>query len=230
MKGKKSVRFWGSNVLEGIGITAGAAAILLLFFGMGGMRGAGDMTDLLLAAAGLYPWYLLIVGVFISLILSVGYFQTYYSVLLSMNVTRKAIVRGIFLCMAATMAGILLLAGLIWYLIPGDISEDARVMLPQIAGGYLILGSIFLVLGAVVLRFGKIGTLIMAAVLMLTGMLAGIFAALSGRGIVAQLMERLQKLVNTGNSSLAMILAGVLLYLASGALAALLTRKQEVRV
>ena len=189
------------------------------------------MAELLLAGISLYPWYLLIVGIFISLILSIAYFQTYYSVLLSMNVTRKQIVRDIFLCMAVTMAGILLLAALIWYLVPGDISEGGTTMLPQITGCYLILCSLFLIMGTLVLRFGTIGSLIMAAVFVLLGMTAGIFTAMSEGGLLESVSDALQSLVTLfGKSSLMIILAGVLLYLASCFLSSWITRKQEVRV
>lgn len=95
-------------------------------------------------------------------------FQTEIPRLVSMNVTRKAAVWGLTAGHAATALMHMLLGILIWCIF--DIGEAEMVVFiaSLITSVMLGFGGFGMLLGASVLRWGKIGTIIMAAAFMLT--------------------------------------------------------------
>ena len=127
----RNVKFWGKNTLEILGISVAGAAAMLLFLGVAGTDYSGQ-EGVFSYMAQLYPYYLYIAGMFLNVILAVTYFQVYFSVLLTMNVTRKTIVAGIFGSLAGNILGIMALIQLIWRLFPGEISSDGlRLFFPM---------------------------------------------------------------------------------------------------
>lgn len=245
MKGKKTVslgsalvrslRYFGKNTLLWLGIAAAGAAIMLLFCGLSKVEysgGAGEMIEELL---GLYSWYLVTMGGIVILVLCINYFQTYFSVLLSMNATRKMIVAGILLSIAGLIFGILLLAALIWGLTPGEMSDTGIFLLPLLAGVYLIGSACFLVMGVALIRWGKLGWIIFFALLFLLAVLAGAVVVSLGDVTAAQPGgEAILQFAWADGRAMTVfgvvIAAGVLLYLAAGAFVFAVTRNQEVRV
>lgn len=224
--------FWVKNTLEVMGLTIGAAVVLMVFFGIGKI-GPEKGLELVQVLLGLFPWYLLIVGMFISFMLCMSYYQVYFPVLLSMNGTRKSIMKGICGSIAGMMFGILILAGIIWCLVPGDVSQSGRMLLPLIAGCYFVGNAFFLILGAVIVRWGKVGTFLLVVLLFLTGLLAGIFTAMFKDTNTAMTTgTAVASWLSSGNefAGLLVVGAGLLLYGAAGILAFVLMKNREVRV
>lgn len=234
----RSLRYFGKSTLQGIGISAAAAVVMMLFWGLGIVEYTGDMRGMMEEIFSLYSWYLLIAGGFVIVMLCINYFQVYFPVLLSMNATRKTIVIGILLSIAGMILGILLLAALLWKLAPGDVADGGIFLLPLIAGVYLIGSACFLVVGVVFSRWGKLGWILFFALALLIGVL--ITVIMMKQGNVTMIMMEVETFPQSDGAAWpggraagvfrTVIAAGILLYLAAGAFVFAVTRKQEVRV
>lgn len=225
---ESSLNFWGKNCLESIGISLAGAALLFLFFGMGrGIYKAGDGVEIL----ALVPYYIFLAGGFCGLMLVVGYFQLYFPILISMNVTRKKIVGGILLCQIVMLAVLVGISGLIWRLIPGDISSGGLRILPMLIGILLLAAAFCIALGAVIVRWGKIGTVIFAALAALIGAAAGMSVAMLA-GSDSDFWMEIVKLSGTAEGGFVRIIlaAGILFYAAAAIFSAVITRKVEARL
>ena len=221
----RNVKFWGKNTLEILGISVAGAAAMLLFLGVAGTDYSGQ-EGVFSYMAQLYPYYLYIAGMFLNVILAVTYFQVYFSVLLTMNVTRKTIVAGIFGSLAGNILGIMALIQLIWRLFPGEISSDGlRLFFPM--AGILFLATAFLgVLGTVIFRWGKAGTIIMMIFFVFLGGLGGFWMAVAGRnGLDTELIDALSR-----HDFSAVLVIGLAFFVLAGIVSAAMTRKTEVRV
>ena len=109
----RNVKFWGKNTLGSLGISLAGAAAVLLFLVAAGTDYSGQ-EGLLSYLTQLFPYYLFVAGVFVNSILAISYFQVYFSVLLSMNVTRKEITLGILGSLTGCNLEILLLVQLVF--------------------------------------------------------------------------------------------------------------------
>lgn len=217
-----NIRFWGKNALESIGISLAAAVVLLMLSGMRSVVYSEE--GFWMVVLSLFPYYLVLAGGFMVAMLVLSYFQTYFSVLLSMNVTRKEIVIGIMSSLALTMAGILVLAWGIWQICPGEIARDGRTLLPLLAAVFFLGAGVSVILGTVTLRWGKVGTIAMIVLCAVMGAFVGVWVSAGHDGSEA-LIDLMMKLRFKGA-----FLASVLFYLLSGIFTRVFTRKVEVRV
>lgn len=223
----KNVKFWGRNCLECLGLSAGAAFILTLFLGVGNREiGNGGIREMALMEFSLYPYYLIIAGAFAILIVTISYFQLYFSILLSVNVTRKSIAGGIWISTLAVILFILAAAGTLWAILPGDLSKSGIRILPLMAGVLFIEGALVIALGVVITKWGKTGMIILTVIGMVIGGVCGAAAVLSGKITVK--MQNLQGMVFDFYPVL--IVVGVVLYLLSGIFLVMGTRKLEARL
>lgn len=222
--GGKSLKFWGESFLEGIGISAACAAVLAVI-----QVGRGDFSEgivgLALEVLSLYPYYLFLAGVFVMLMEVIGYFQAVFSILVSMNATRKSVARGITGSVGATILGLIIMAAVIWMLVPGDISEAGLKLLPLLTGILCIMTAVFLIFGGVSVKWGKTGKIIMTIFCVCMGAIAGFTFAMNGDPELVELLMKLAK----GNFVPVMVI-GIVLFLASGIFVEIMTRKMEVRV
>lgn len=226
----KSLKFWGRFLLEYLGLTVGSAVVLMLL-NCGGFWRKGETAALF----ELFPYYLMLVGVLLTGVISISFFQVYFPALLSMNVTRKSIVRGLLLMLVGNAACQMILSALVWYVGDGDISRSGRILLPWIAGMFLVLTALFLMLGAVLIRWGKVGVIITGIVYMALGACVGILVAVSSKDLFG---ARWKLFVNYFGDKLASsevfyhlfpIALGLLIYAGAGFFVRVVTKKTQVR-
>lgn len=225
----RNIKFWGRSCMEGLGISLAGGIILLILmaFGQGFFESVNNISFLF----SLSPYYILVSGGFCILAMTVGYFQIYFPVLLSMNSTRKHITRGIILCETGMIAGLLCLSALIWTVVPGDISQSGMKILPLLCGMLLTGAAFGTILGAIIARWGKIGVLIFIGFMFVIGGIGGALVAI----LCFTNMEFLQRFSQiTGNMELRFIwiilAVGIILYAVSGLISYLITKKAEAKM
>lgn len=220
--GKTGFSFWSKETLTGVIISVAMALFIILVSGLStDTFGASD--NMAETAGGIFPYYLMFAGCFVLIMLSIGWFQNAFFLLVSANVTRKRAVNGIFLSLISFMAVILGIIALIWSVSPGDIARDGMKLIWLFAGGFLILGALSTALGAVSLKWGKSGLLIMVLVGLIGGAIIGFCTATSNRTIV-ELMESC-----IGRNYLPVAVAGILVFLLAYVLVRRVLGKIEVR-
>ena len=224
---RRSLCYWGREVL---GWVASCIAVSV-FMGMLQLLGIntyvqGDGVTYL----ALFPMYLLIMGTLVLLIFGITMFQATFPVLVSVNVTRRGAVCGIVLSQGAASALILLLAGGIWMILPESAGDDAvRGLLPFFTG-ILFVGVTFGILfGVVMVRWGKLGVIIMMIAFGVLGGFAGAGFAMFGKDSLIHMQEFLIKNVAEKNFW-PVAAAGVCVYAAAGVFAVFATAKTEVKV
>ncbi len=215
----RSLRFWGENWLETMGISLGAALVLMLFWGFG--KSYENMQEM----AAMYGYYLIAAGGFIVFLVGVTYYQTYFSLLVSMNATRKQVARDILINVAAMILGVTVLAALVWTVVPGELSEKGLELLPLLGGVLFIAAAFCVALGTIIAKWGKVGMIIFAVVCVLIGGCAGSSVAFLG----GEILETLEKIKISESIFRIVAAAGVLLYAAAGIFSVTATRKTEVR-
>ena len=225
----RSLQFWGKSCMEGLGISLAGGAILLLLMAFG--QGFYESADNISFLFSLSPYYILVSGGFFILALTVGYFQIYFPVLLTMNSTRKHTTRGIILCETGIIAGLMLLCALIWTVIPGDISRSGMTVLPLLCGSLLMVASFGTILGAVIARWGKIGTLIFIGFMLLIGGIGGMLAALLCFTNV-EFLRHFSRISGQMEIWLIWVIlaVGIIFYAAAGIISSVITKKAETRM
>ncbi len=220
---KSNFCFWGRNILEEMGVIIGGAIFLLLVQWFG--RSPKALTDILLG----FPYLLLMVGGFLTLIMVLSFFQMYFPVLISMNVTRSAAAAGIWLSQGGVALLLSALMALIWKLVPGEEAAMRLMAMPLFGGVILAMIAVCVILGAVFVRWGKIGGIILFLVCITGGMAVGVFVALNaGEGFLE--LQQMTYVDLAGIKGGSVLLAGVLLYVVSGLFSWFVTRNAEVRV
>ena len=221
MRLKSHVKYWGRNAFVWTGISL---ACVLGFWIMNQLSSAKYVQGIGLAATFLV--YLAVVGAFVSMIAVISTFQTEIPRLVSMNVTRKAAVWGLAAGHAATALLHILLGILIWCIFGIGEAEIVVFIASLITSVMLGFGGFGMLLGAAALRWGKIGTIIMVAVIMVMTIGITTFIALRGENFLQGFSMETRMDLNFW--SLALIAA--VFYLFTAAAAAMFTRKIEVRV
>lgn len=225
---KSSVRFWGRQVLQWIGIAALAALLGMV------IQGFGMDTSKWIQADGFgylasYPLYLLVVGGFTNMIFAISVFQSTFSVLLSMNVTRKAAAAGMVLAQAASVLGLVAVSAAVWNFVPGMDSKGFAALLPFFAGVLFGLAAFGLLMGVIYGRWGKIGIWIMVITFTAAGGVAGAAVAMTDGEVFMNLQHVLVEDL-AGNNFWPLMAAGAGVYAAAGIFTMAVTGKIEVRV
>lgn len=161
MRLKSHLKYWGRNAFVWTGISL---VCVLGFWIMNELSSAKYIQGIGLASTFLV--YLTVVGAFVSMIAVISTFQTEIPRLVSMNVTRKAAVWGLTAGHAATALLHMLLGILIWCIFGIGEAEMVVFIASLITSVMLGFGGFGMLLGASVPRWGKIGTIIMAAAIM----------------------------------------------------------------
>ena len=216
----RNFRFWGRATLEALGIILMVAAGLFIFYsvGNGDFSSEQKMRDWLAVA----PYYLYLGGVFSILMMTVGYFQVYFSLLVSMNNKRTTVAAGIlfstFFLIVFVNAG----AWLLWTLNDTEAARTSVKLVPVFTGACFMTGAFSMILGVIIIRWGKIGTIILTVICMMIG---GLF----GAGLIAMdgILEFMLRFV--GEHVWTIIVAGLVLYGLSGVFAMAAVRKVEIR-
>lgn len=223
----RKVKFWGKNSLKCIAMSAGTALALYLINGVGSSEYSGSTEAVLMELIALYPYYLLVVGASLMMIICFSYFQTYFSILVSMNATRKSVVGGILASITVTGIVLLLISALIWKMMPGERARLGWKLLPLFTGLFFGMTAYVIVLNVVLGKWRSRGVLLMLLATIVIAAMIG-FGAASNGNIAEMQFVSLSGLAG-GNFQWVMIL-GMILYLMAGAFAAAATRKLEVRM
>lgn len=224
-----SLRFWGRTCLESLGMSAGLALVLMLLRELGSSVYAENAGDAVMTAIALFPYMLACAGMIVVTMCVIGCFQTYFSLLVSMNVTRPSAIKGIWLSQLGMILGILAMMTLIWKLTPGDISASGLMLIPFFAVVFFVAAAVCIVLGIVSTRWGKIGMILAILCFMLIGGLCGAFVAMSGEESLVEMIQ-ISRGELVGINYWPMLAGSIALYLASGVFALIMTRNSEVRI
>lgn len=224
----RNLKFWGSNFLQSMGIALGMTLVMLLFYGMGQNMSAKTR---LLVGLGVLPYYLFMSGAISIMMIIIGYFQMIFSVLISMNATRSSVNKGIFFSEAAVIVTITALGALIWKVMPGDIASDGIKILPLLCGILFAMTGAGMILGAIIMKWGKFGAIIATIVFLAIGGVGGAGFALTVSSDMVKAFQVLGNIFADGRTIVWTVLAaGVIIYIISGIFTALVTRKMEVRM
>lgn len=215
-------RFWGKIWLICIGTAAAAALVLILFAGLQ-YSDASDVKGMITTELSVFPYYLFVSGMFVLMVVTVNYFQQYFSVLLSMNCTRRSIAGGIALTNLAVILTICGFSALICRLLPGDVTESTVPLLPLLTGVLLIECAVIMAIGITILRWGKLGIIILVILGLVTGGFCGMLFALNSYAY-----EWLMELGSQLNFY-PVLWAGLGLYIIAAVLVRWMTRGAEVR-
>lgn len=222
----KRVNYWIVNWLQMIGLSVGFALVFGLLQ-MGGNVGLSDAwKEVMLVQISVFPYYLFVASAFVIMMIGMGFFQAYFSTLVSMNATRKEVAYGILGTVAAAVFAIVLMAAVIWKLVPGDISADGSSLLILFAGILFFTAAICLLVGFVVVKWGTIGGIIFFVFCVLIGGGAGFCAA---SGVMGDLKELVINLLTKFDLWWTLVI-GVGAYVLIGWFIIMNTRKLEVRV
>lgn len=220
------VKYWGKHYLENISIIFIVAILLMFFIATGAVEVSGGMSDLILESLGLLPYYLCFAASFSVLMVGVGYFQSYFPVLVSMNVTRKSVINGIMVCLLCVILTVLLISAMIWYFIPINDTKLNIQMLMLFGGIQFIAASFSLLGGYVIARWKKIGTIVMVCMGLLVGGSVGASVSIFGDvGIVELFTDLVEKFQFTW-----VLVLGMVVYLIVGIFIRLSTSKLEIRI
>ncbi len=219
----RGIRFWGRNFLECLGLSLGIALVMNLFLGFGDINiGGQGIGGVLLEELPMLPFQLIAAGAIVIMMVTASYFQLYFSILLSMNSTRKAIAGSIWLTTALVVLALLAAAGVIWKLLPGEAAEAGMRILPLLGGGLFLESAAIIVIAVVAVRWKKAGVTILTICALVCGGCAGAWMVLR--------KEALEVLLRLSFHFYPVFAAGVVLYLMAGIFLRISTKKLEVRL
>lgn len=229
---KKAIWYWGKHLLGIFGISAGLALVFLVIQRIGNGDISNGIGELILNTLGFYPYYVLVIGNFAIVMFTLGFFQSYFCVLISMNATRRTVVRGLLVTLAGGILADLGVMWLIWTLLADEMSEMGLSLLPLFAGILFIVASLSVLFGIVAARWGKFGVIIMTVIGLITGGCFGVFIALGGSDI--EWLAKMQILDLTKKQAfhfpfMLVFAAGAAAYLLTAVFAQAAVRKIEVR-
>ena len=158
------------------------------------------------------------------MLVTVNCFQIYLPILISMNSTRKAALRGMLLMIGSLIVGITAISAIIWFGMDDEVAVSGLNLLPMLTGFLLIESAVVVTLGTVFLRWGRLGTLFMIGACMIAaGCVSTVFFL---HEKVFGDMTFLQK-----NFNLLIVLGiGILAYFLAGVFARVSTKKLEIRM
>lgn len=216
----RSLKFWGIYTIEGIGIAVGIGLLLYFYLLLQMPEGLvkGFFENL-----ALYPYYLLVAGSFYVMMYVMSCFQVYYSLLVSMNVTRKAVVLGIVASTGIVVAALSLIMWVIWKLVPGAVSRSGLGNFHLFSGILFLVTGVMLLLGAVIVKWGKIGTIV-------TMLIAGIGGGCMGASVAMMGEDMTEILLKIAEHNFVIVfVVGVAVFAAAGGFIMAVSRKLEVR-
>lgn len=220
----RNLKFWGRLCGESLGLLLAGTIVCFLFVYVGGKEHMGEIGEMFSVSLALLAYYVLIVGSFMLLIMSISYFQVYFPLVITMNVLRKNAAIGLTGCILGTVAGILGICALIWRLTPGEIAEGGWALMPVFAGGLLLIAAFGLFMGMAVVRWRKAGIVMMSVIFGLFG--AGVAIVLMNNEEVGGFFSFLSSLNEKVNL---LLLVGIGIYLLVSILIVKAVRKIEVR-
>ena len=214
----RQIRYWGSY----IGMTCGLTLLSsLLMTALSLLR--GGMAELTLVGVGMYyiP-YLFFAGLFCMSFSLLSCFQVYASAILAMGCTRR---RFLLEVLAVALTEALALVGV--SAVPCAVAAAVQASaLAGMLGVILIVMAAFLLLGAMIVVFGRKGIFVMMLLYMVIG---AIFGAAAGMGTNLDAITIQDMLNNAAHIWNRLLPAGCVLFCLCGASVWLVLRRYEVR-
>lgn len=222
--GWKAFRYWGNNWLEFMMYSLAAALVMFLLESTGMVNEGGN--KFLQEVLDHFPYFLIAGGAIILFMIGSSYFQVYFSVLVSMNCTRRSTVLRILCSMVSLILGILALCGVIWFISGSEEASQGLIWLPVAAGILLSVAASSVFLGTIMTRWGKIGAIIFVCFCLVGGFMLGVWMA-TGE---FELFDGSFLQTMPGNLFGAVFVAlGFLMFVAAGIFSAVVLRKMEIR-
>ncbi len=225
--------FWGKLVLEAVGISAAIAGGCLLVSILGGLELDGE-RGVIWEALLRFPVYLWFCGAFCISVLTLSLFQVYVNAMVALTATRRSVTAAMLLQATAEALLIMAAVAVIWSFVPS--AEERSHLLAYVmpmCGVLFAVAAVFVLMGAVCCRFGRIGLIIAMVTYMVLGAAGGFMAAMMSGGdepvFVGGLLagDFVNMAVQYG---WVVLVGGRLLYGVVSAAAMLLMRKMEVRL
>lgn len=173
---KRSLRFWTRYTWESLEVVLGAMAILAVLSLLGADR--EQMADF----AAQLPYLLCASAIFGLMMINTGSQTLYIPLLLSMGETRRNVLLGFRYYQALILAATIGLCGLIWLLLPGELSSLGLRSLPFILCVLVAVSSMGSIMGTLFVRWKWLGTFIIVLLCGGAGGLIGITSAASLNG------------------------------------------------
>ena len=221
----KSLKYWSKMWLETVGLSLGVALVIVVLQLGGSIDFSESVKEVVVAQLAMFPYYLFTVAAFVIALTCVGYCQVYFSTLVSMNATRKEAAFGILGVVAAVIGFVILITVVIWNVIPGAASSSGKKALLLFAGALFLTSALFLILAFVMVRWGKIGSIIFMMISVLIGAGAGFCA---GMGVFGNLVDMIKGLLTKFDLWWTLAI-GLGAYVLTGLFILVNTRKLEVR-
>ncbi len=215
---RRSLKYWGKYWLQLMGINLGAGFVLILFLSI---SNPSMYHEKLIGFLSLYPYYVMLTAGFTMMLTTISFFQVYYPMLVSLGSTRKSAVLGMLAATAGTVIAILAGSALIWGILGNnDIAKAGISLLPLFGGILFLISAVYLIMGIVKMKWGKIGMIFTIGGCAIGG---GIFGMLIAKGGSAMIVE-----VNF--QTIPILLIGLTVYCLVGVVTMLTVKKIEVRM
>lgn len=219
---KRNLRFWTRYTWECVEVELGMTLVL----GLLSLFCANELDFSLFASV--FPYFLCISAVFGMIMINLGSHLIYVPLLLSMGETRRNVFLGFHYYRILIIAATIALCGLIWLLIPGEVSAIGLRSLPTLLFALVIAASFGSIMGTIFIKWKWLGTVI---IVLLCGVFGG-FMGLMGSKVVdgldlantADLTAYLQELPWWLTAAAGILLAADLVF------QWLLLRRQEVKL
>ncbi len=225
--------FWGKLILEAFGISAAIAGVCLLVSAMGGLA-LDETRGVLWEGLLRFPVYLWLCGAFCISVLTLSLFQSYANAMIAVTATRRSVTAAILLQAAVEVLLITAAMAVIWSFVPSPEERSHLLSYVMPACGVLfVVAAVFVIMGALSCRFGKIGLIIAMVLYALLGAAAGFMAAMTSGGDEPMFVGSLLagEFVNMAIQYGWVVLVGSLLfYGVSSAAAMMMMRRMEVRL
>ena len=173
---RRSIRFWTRYTWESMAVLLGAMAALAVISLLGADR--EQMADF----AAQLPYLLCASAIFGMMMINTGAQTLYIPLLLSMGETRRNVLLGFRYYQALILAVTIGLCGLIWLLVPGELSSLGLRSLPFILCVLVVVSSMGSIMGTLFVRWKWLGTLIIVLLCGGAGGLIGITSATALNG------------------------------------------------
>ena len=226
--GWKAFRYWGNNWLEFMMYSLAAALVMFLLESTGMVNEGGN--KFLQEVLDHFPYFLIAGGAIILFMIGTSYFQLYFSVLVSMNCTRRSTVLRILCSMVSLILGILALCGVIWFISGSEEASQGLIWLPVAAGILLSVAASSIFLGTIITRWGKIVTIIVTIIFVCICLVGGFMLGVWMATGEFELFDGSFLQTMPGNLFGAVFVAlGFLMFVAAGIFSAVVLRKMEIR-
>lgn len=226
--GWKAFRYWGNNWLEFMMYSLAAALVMFLLESTGMVNEGGN--KFLQEVLDHFPYFLIAGGAIILFMIGSSYFQVYFSVLVSMNCTRRSTVLRILCSMVSLILGILALCGVIWFISGSEEATQGLIWLPVAAGILLSVAASSIFLGTIITRWGKIVTIIVTIIFVCICLVGGFMLGVWMATGEFELFDGSFLQTMPGNLFGAVFVAlGFLMFVTAGIFSAVVLRKMEIR-